>query len=211
MSTDESALWRQVMDDVEPLPDGVNGGGDGDGAPESETGPEVHAPGGAGKKPKPPEPPEPPEPSTRPPGPITPRPVAPPGPPPGPPKEPELRHGEAPGLEKRTKTRMRRGQMDIEATLDLHGMTQAEAHRALGAFLHGSQSAGKRTVRVITGKGGGKDLGSGRGGPGRGVLRDAVPGWLNEGPNRRMIKGFSHAAPKDGGQGALYVLLKRLR
>ena len=105
---------------------------------------------------------------------------------------------------------MRRGQMDIEATLDLHGLTQAEAHRALGAFLHGSRSAGRLTVLVITGKGGGKDLGSGRGGPGSGVLRDAVPRWLNEGPNRRMIRGFSHAAPKDGGQGALYVLLKRL-
>ena len=105
---------------------------------------------------------------------------------------------------------MRRGQMDIEATLDLHGLTQAEAHRALGAFLHGSRSAGRRTVLVITGKGGGKDLGSGRGGPGSGVLRDAVPRWLNEGPNRRIIRGFSHAAPKDGGQGALYVLLKRL-
>ena len=197
MSRAESALWRQVMDDVEPLPDGVNGGG-GD-APESETEPEIHAPGRAGKKPKPPEP------SPRPPRPM-PAPASPPGPPPGLPKEPELRHGAAPGLEKRTKTRMRRGQMDIEATLDLHGMTQAEAHRALGAFLHGSQSAGRRTVRVITGKGGGKDSGSGRG-----VLRDAVPRWLNEGPNRRMIRGFSHAAPKDGGQGALYVLLKRLR
>ncbi len=194
VSRDESALWRQVMDDVEPLPDGVDGGG-GD-APESETGPEIHVPGQAGKKPKPPEP------SPRPRMPMPARPVA----PPGPAKEPELRHGEAPGLEKRTKTRMRRGQMDIEATLDLHGMTQAEAHRALGDFLHGSQSAGRRTVRVVTGKGGGKDTGSGRG-----VLRDAVPRWLNEGPNRRMIRGFSHAAPKDGGEGALYVLLKRLR
>lgn len=93
--------------------------------------------------------------------------------------------------------------MDIEATLDLHGLIQAEAHRALGAFLHGSRSAGKRTVLVITGKGGVKDSE-------RGVLRDAVPRWLNEGPNRRMIKAFSFAAPKDGGEGALYVLLKRL-
>jgi DNA-nicking Smr family endonuclease len=100
---------------------------------------------------------------------------------------------------------MKRGQMDIEATLDLHGMTQEQAHRALGGFLSGSQSAGKQTVRVITGKGG-KDTGSGRG-----VLRDAVPRWLNEGPNRRMIKAFSHAAPKHGGEGALYVLLKRLK
>ena len=192
VSEDESALWQQVTDDVEPMAEDLS-------APAPETGPEIHAPDLAGKKPKSPKP------SPRP---RTPMPA--PAPPPASAREPELRHGEAPGLEKRTKTRMRRGQMDIEATLDLHGMTQAEAHRALGAFLHGSQSAGKRTVRVITGKGGGKDLDS-RGGPGRGVLRDAVPQWLNEGPNRRMIRGFSHAAPKDGGQGALYVLLKRLR
>ena len=65
-------------------------------------------------------------------------------------------------------------------------------------------------VLHLTGKGGGKDLGSGRGGLVSGVLRDAVPRWLNEGPNRRIIRGFSHAVPKDGGQGALYVLLKRL-
>jgi len=200
VSRDESALWHQVMDDVEPLPGGV----DADDVPAPETGPEIHASDVAGKKPKPPA--RPPRPT---PAPALP-PASPPEPPPEPAKEPELRHGEAPGLEKRTKTRMRRGQVDIEATLDLHGLTQAEAHRALGAFLHGSRSAGRRTVLVITGKGGGKDLGSGRGGPGSGVLRDAVPRWLNEGPNRRMIRGFSHAAPKDGGQGALYVLLKRL-
>ena len=200
VSRDESAFWRQVMDDVEPLP----GGGDANDVPAPETGPEIHAPDVAGKKPKPPA--RPPRPT---PAPALP-PASPPEPSPGHAKEPELRHGEAPGLEKRTKTRMRRGQMDIEATLDLHGLTQAEAHRALGAFLHGSRSAGRLTVLVITGKGGGKDLGSGRGGPGSGVLRDAVPRWLNEGPNRRIIRGFSHAVPKDGGQGALYVLLKRL-
>ncbi|MCH7935857.1 MAG: Smr/MutS family protein [Proteobacteria bacterium] len=195
MSKDESALWRHVMDDVEPLPDG---GGD---APAPETGPEIPVPGEAGKPPKTP-------PRMR-------MPMPSPGPLPGTHQEPELRHGEAPGLEKRTKIRMRRGRMDIEATLDLHGMTQEQAHRALGAFLHGSRSAGKRTVLVITGKGGGRDVDSGRGGPGgatgRGVLRDAVPRWLNEGPNRRMIRGFSFAGPKDGGEGALYVLLKRVR
>ena len=187
VSQDESALWQQVMGDVEPMADGSNGGND---APATETGPQTHAPGAAGKKLKPPARPR-----------KSPLPA--PAPPPALPKEPELRHGEAPGLEKRTRTRMRRGQIDIEATLDLHGLTQAEAHRALGAFLSGSQSAGRRTVRVVTGKGGGKNSE-------RGVLRDAVPRWLNEGPNRRMIKAFSFAAPKDGGEGALYVLLKRL-
>ena len=115
------------------------------------------------------------------------------------PAEPELRHGEAPGLDKRTRTRLRRGQVDIEATIDLHGLTRTEAHRALNAFLEGSQNAGRRSVLVITGKGS----------RGEGVLRDSVPHWLNAEPNRRMIRAFSHAAPKDGGQGALYVLLKR--
>ena len=123
----------------------------------------------------------------------------PPPPPPPAPAEPELRHGEAPGLDKRTRTRLRRGQVDIEATIDLHGLTRTEAHRALNAFLEGSQNAGRRSVLVITGKGS----------RGEGVLRDQVPSWLNAEPNRRMIRAFSHAAPKDGGQGALYVLLKR--
>ena len=86
-----------------------------------------------------------------------------------------------------------------EATIDLHGLTRTEAHRALNAFLEGAQEAGRRSVLVITGKGS----------RGEGVLRDSVPHWLNAEPNRRMIRAFSHAAPKDGGQGALYVLLKR--
>jgi len=98
-------------------------------------------------------------------------------------------------------TKMRRGQVSIEAKLDLHGMTQAEAHRELGSFLFDQQSMGRRSVLVVTGKGVG----------GAGVLRDAVPRWLNEGDNRRMVRAFSHAAPKDGGEGALYVLLKRLK
>jgi DNA-nicking Smr family endonuclease len=137
------------------------------------------------------------------PSPVSP-PVSPspqPAPPSGPPSEPDLRHGEAPGLDRRTQTRMRRGQIDIEARIDLHGMTQAQAHRALGGFLFDQQAIGRRSVLVITGKGVG----------GEGVLRDAVPRWLNEGGNRRMVRAFSHAAPKDGGEGALYVLLKRLK
>ena len=114
--------------------------------------------------------------------------------------DPDLTHGRAPGLDRRTQTRMRRGQIDIEARIDLHGMTQEQAHRALHAFLLGSREAGRRAVLVITGKGRHS---------GEGVLRDAVPRWLNEDSIRPMIRAFSHAAPKHGGQGALYVLLKR--
>lgn len=114
---------------------------------------------------------------------------------------PELIHGAAPGLDRATQQKMRRGKIDIEARIDLHGMTQNEAHHVLSDFLYDSQAAGRRAVLVITGKGAG----------GEGVLRAAVPNWLNEGENRKMVRAFSHAAPKDGGNGALYVLLKRLK
>ncbi|MBL4693427.1 MAG: Smr/MutS family protein [Magnetovibrio sp.] len=115
---------------------------------------------------------------------------------------PELSHGDQPGLDKSTAKRLRRGKVKIEARLDLHGMTQAEARPALVDFLDRAWYAGKREVLVITGKGTRAD--------GRiGVLREAVPRWLNDGENRSRITAFTHAAAKDGGEGALYVRLKK--
>ena len=111
-------------------------------------------------------------------------------------------HGQAPGLEKRTQMRLRRGQVAIEARLDLHGMTQSQAHDRVYRFLEAARNNGLRTVLVITGKG----L---RGDGQIGVLRSAVPRWLNEPPLRDWIKAFDHAAPRDGGEGALYILLRR--
>ena len=116
-------------------------------------------------------------------------------------RPPELVHGAAPGLDCATQQKMRRGKISMQARIDLHGMTQDEAHRALKDFLYDCQAAGLRAVLVVTGKGAG----------GEGVLRAAVPKWLNEGENRQMVRAFSHAQPKDGGEGALYVLLKRLK
>lgn len=113
-----------------------------------------------------------------------------------------LTHGTTAGMDRRTAQRLRRGKLDVEATLDLHGHTQAAAHRTLERFLHDGYMAGIRTVLVITGKG---DRLGGR----PGVLRDAVPRWFNEIPMRQWVAGFSYAAPKDGGDGALYVRLKR--
>ena len=111
-------------------------------------------------------------------------------------------HGQAPSLEKRTKMRLRRGQVTIEARLDLHGMTQSEAHDRVYRFLEAARNNSLRTVLVITGKGLRRD--------GQiGVLRGAVPRWLNEPPLRDWIKAFDHAAPRDGGEGALYILLRR--
>jgi len=117
---------------------------------------------------------------------------------------PELAHGITPGIDKSTATRLKKGRQPIEARLDLHGMTQAEAHPALDRFIENSYRAGRRGVLVITGKGTKPDGTVG-------VLRQAVPRWLNLPANRACILAFSHATAKDGGEGALYVLLKRRR
>jgi DNA-nicking Smr family endonuclease len=112
-----------------------------------------------------------------------------------------LSHGNAPDLDRATKQRMRRGKVSIEARIDLHGLTQSEAHQTLNDFLYNCRAQGLRTVLVITGKGVG----------GQGVLRAVVPKWLNQDNIRKLIRAFSYAVPKDGGEGAIYVMLKRLR
>jgi DNA-nicking Smr family endonuclease len=128
-------------------------------------------------------------------------------PPPPPPSRlasmPELRPGVAADLDARTMERLRRGRMRPEARLDLHGMTQDEAHRALTGFIAASRGAGRRCVIVITGRGRAK--------LGGGVLREQAPRWLNQQPTRGNILGFAEAQPKDGGAGALYVLLRKKR
>lgn len=115
----------------------------------------------------------------------------------------ELTHGSRAGLDRRKAERLSRGKLPIEATLDLHGLRQAEAHRRLEIFLAESQAAGKRCVLIVTGKGLHKEEG--------GVLRANVPRWLNEAPNRARVLSFDYAQQKHGGTGALYVLLRRRR
>jgi DNA-nicking Smr family endonuclease len=118
--------------------------------------------------------------------------------PPGP-----LSHGSRDGLDRRKAERLSRGKLPIEASLDLHGLRQADAHRRLESFLAEAQAAGKRCVLVVTGKGLHKEA--------AGVLRTAVPRWLNEAPNRARVLSFDYAQQKHGGTGALYVLLRRRR
>ncbi len=117
---------------------------------------------------------------------------------------PELKTGASPGVDKRTALRLKRGRLAIEGRIDLHGMTQDKAHQALEGFLTASQAAGKRCVLVITGKGL-RPTGE------TGVLRNLVPRWMNAPAIRGRVLGFSTAQPRDGGTGALYVLLKRKR
>ncbi len=105
------------------------------------------------------------------------------------------------GLDRRSAERLRRGQMAIAATLDLHGLTQAEAHSLLNSYLLRAQKTGKRTVLVITGKGTGK--------AGGGVLRKNVPKWLGLPPLSNLVLETAPARGRHGGSGALYVLLRK--
>jgi DNA-nicking Smr family endonuclease len=103
-------------------------------------------------------------------------------------------------LSRRAKQRVARGRDPIDGRLDLHGLTQAEAHDALLAFLHTAQTRGARLVMVITGKG--------RGGEG-GVLKRQVPLWLALPEFRAMVVGFDDAHQRHGGEGALYLRLRK--
>jgi len=107
------------------------------------------------------------------------------------------------GLDKRRARRLRRGELPIDGRLDLHGMTQDAAHRALRAFLLRAQASGERCVLVITGKG--------RTGAGPGVLRTMLPRWLRETPLAGAVLAWQPAQPRHGGEGAAYVLLRRKR
>jgi DNA-nicking Smr family endonuclease len=112
-------------------------------------------------------------------------------------------------IERRLKRELARGRGAIDAALDLHGLTQAEAHQALRGFLRHSQARGARLVIVVTGKGGALEE------PGawpneRGVLRRLTPQWLREPDLRSVVLGFEEAGRAHGGVGALYVRLRRL-
>ena len=122
------------------------------------------------------------------------------------------RRGAASGIDRRTGQRLVRGQMRVEDRIDLHGMTQEEARRALDRFLTNTASDGKRCVLVITGKGSARsdDVGIM---PDReiGILRRSLPRWLALPGLRELVVAYHNAKPKDGGDGAFYVLLRRRR
>ena len=108
-------------------------------------------------------------------------------------------------LGRRERLQLLRGHKEIEARLDLHGMTQMRAHRALSGFLHRAHGDGLTFVLVITGKG---KLGADSE---RGVLRRQVPQWLSAPEFRNLVVGFEEAHIGHGGTGALYVRIRRSR
>jgi DNA-nicking Smr family endonuclease len=108
-------------------------------------------------------------------------------------------------ISRRDKQRLARGRSPIDARLDLHGMTQAQAHAALARFLNRAQADGATFVLVITGTGARDPAGE------RGVLRRQVPLWLRLPDFRAYVLGFEPADVGHGGEGALYVRLRRRR
>jgi DNA-nicking Smr family endonuclease len=120
----------------------------------------------------------------------------------------------APGLDKRTAERLRKGRTPPEARIDLHGMTADRAQGALVHFIENASRNGLRCVLVITGKGTPTSRHSDDAdfmGSGRGVLRRDAPRWLRSPPLGPLVVGVYQAHPKHGGAGALYVYLKRRR
>jgi DNA-nicking Smr family endonuclease len=106
-------------------------------------------------------------------------------------------------LGRRERSQLSRGRKEIEARLDLHGMTQTRAHRALSGFLHRAHLDGLTFVLIITGKG---KMGAESE---RGVLRRQVPQWLSQPEFRALVVGFEEAHIGHGGEGALYVRIRR--
>ena len=113
----------------------------------------------------------------------------------------DLREGDHAGLDRTTRLKLFRGNLPVEARLDLHGHNAQQAETRLRAFIQQSASLGHRCVLVITGKGV----------RGEGVLRRHVPFWLKQPPLGGVVLAISDAAPKDGGAGAIYVMLRRTR
>ena len=109
-------------------------------------------------------------------------------------------------LTRRMRRSVARGKEAIDARLDLHGLTQSEAHAVLLRFLRQASAREARLVLVITGKGA-----RGEGAGERGVLKRQVPQWLALPEFRSLVIGFEDAGVRHGGEGALYVRLRRLR
>jgi DNA-nicking Smr family endonuclease len=180
LSEEEHALWESVAKQIKPLRKKSRA------ARAQAASPDVKAQ--AVKSDAPPPAPPPPARTAR-----TPKPEVPPAAPPLAP------------LGRRERSQLSRGRKQIDARLDLHGMTQTRAHLALFGFLQRAHGEGLTFVLVITGKG--KTGAESE----RGVLRRQVPQWLGLPEFRAMVVGFEEAHIGHGGEGALYVRIRRSR
>jgi len=114
------------------------------------------------------------------------------------------------GVNGATQDRLKRGLMEPDARIDLHGMTQLAAHRTLFAWMTTAHQRGHRLVLVVTGKGNPrKDEDATWMTSPHGVLKQMVPRWLKEPELAAMIAAVQPAHTKHGGAGALYVYLRK--
>ena len=179
LSADERELWNRIRDTVTPL-----------GKETVEQGIEEWIDSAIASQPDPPR--------KNPPHPKVPvQPFLPPYKPPM--SQPGTRENSAPHLDDTTARKLQKGRIEIDARIDLHGLTEVQAHGRLLEFIRGAQRDGARILLVITGKG---RLGNG-------VLRRVVPLWFTESAFRPLIGGWRPAHLTHGGDGALYVRLRR--
>ena len=115
---------------------------------------------------------------------------------------PTPRPSAEPRIDRPTTRKIAKGRIAIDARIDLHAMTQDQAHDRLYAFLADTRSQGCRHVLVVTGKG--RSLGS------EGILKRMVPVWLNSPRFSGLVSGYSSASRQHGGEGAIYIRLRKL-
>lgn len=113
-----------------------------------------------------------------------------------------LEAGDISALDRKNGQRLKTGAMPVEGRLDLHGHTLETGFEALKSFIYNYNKINARCLLVVTGKGGFL---------GRGVIRAEFQNWMNSPEIRSLILAFSPAQPRDGGDGAFYVLLRRRR
>jgi len=104
-------------------------------------------------------------------------------------------------IAKQTDKRLRRGQIKIEATLDLHGQSKNDAYSTVTRFIQNAYTQQKRCVMIITGKGKANE----------GILRQNLPLWLQEDHLKPIILKTHQAQPKHGGSGAFYIYIRKNR
>ena len=114
------------------------------------------------------------------------------------------------GIHRRLEQKMSRGQIDIDSTLDLHGMTQEEAKHAIINFIKVANKNNLKIILIITGKGISIENTNTRNTNRyeRGVLNKNLPAWLQMPEIRDYVNGYRYANQKHGGEGAYYILLK---
>jgi DNA-nicking Smr family endonuclease len=115
----------------------------------------------------------------------------------------ELLLGRAPGIDREQLRRLRRGRVQVDETLDLHGLDATAAEHALQQTLQSARETGARCLLVVHGRGVHSKEGA--------VLKEALVDWLAAPPIGHQVMAFASATPEDGGTGATYVLLRRTR